>query len=37
MKYYTFYRENDDFEDILKDNILKPIIDTKIKFEIKTK
>jgi hypothetical protein len=32
MKYYTFYRENNDFEEILKDNILKPIIDTKIKW-----
>lgn len=32
MKYYTFYREDNNFDDILKDTILKPIIDTKIKW-----
>jgi hypothetical protein len=30
MKYYTFYRENNDFTDILNDPILKKSIDTKL-------
>ena len=32
MKYYTFYRENNNFDDILKDSNIKPIIDTKIRW-----
>lgn len=32
MKYYTFYREDNNFDDILKDSIVKPIIDTKIRW-----
>ena len=27
MKYYTFHRENNDFEDILKDNNIKKTFD----------
>lgn len=30
MKYYTFYRENNNFTDILNDAIIKKIIDEKI-------
>ena len=30
MKYYTFFRENDNFDDILSDNIVKKIAGTKI-------
>ena len=30
MKYYTFYRENNNFTDILSDPIIKKMIDTKI-------
>lgn len=30
MKYYTFYRENNDFTDILNDPIIKKIVDEKI-------
>lgn len=32
MKYYTFYRESNVFDDIVKDSILKPIIDTKTRW-----
>jgi hypothetical protein len=32
MKYYTFYRESNNFDDILSDNSVKKIIDTKIKW-----
>jgi len=32
MKYYTFYRENNDFNDLLKDPIVKKIVDTKIQW-----
>jgi hypothetical protein len=32
MKYYTFYREDDKFDDILKDIILKKLIDQKIRW-----
>jgi hypothetical protein len=32
MKYYTFYRESNNFDDILKDNSVKKIIATKIKW-----
>ena len=32
MKYYTFFREDNNFDDMLKDTLLKPIIDTKIKW-----
>ena len=32
MKYYTFYRENNNFDDIEKDNIVKKFADTKIKW-----
>lgn len=32
MKYYTFYRESNNFDDILKDPIIKQIIDVKIKW-----
>jgi hypothetical protein len=32
MKYYTFFREDNNFDGILKDTILKPIVDTKIKW-----
>lgn len=30
MKYYTFYRENNNFSDILKDPMIKKIVDLKI-------
>jgi len=30
MKYYTFYRENNNFDDILNDQIIKKIIDEKM-------
>jgi hypothetical protein len=30
MKYYTFYRENNDFSDILRDPLVKKMIDEKI-------
>ena len=32
MKYYTFYRENDNFDDILNDQIIKKIIDEKLRW-----
>jgi hypothetical protein len=32
MKYYTFYRENNNFDDILSDNIVKKFAQTKIKW-----
>lgn len=32
MKYYTFYRESNDFDDILNDNIIKKIVDEKIRW-----
>jgi hypothetical protein len=32
MKYYTFYRENNNFDDIESDNIVKKFADTKIKW-----
>jgi len=32
MKYYTFYRENNNFDDILNDLIIKKIIDEKIRW-----
>lgn len=32
IKYYTFYRENNNFSDLLNDPIIKKIIDTKIKW-----
>ena len=32
MKYYTFFRENNNFDDILADNSVKKIIATKIKW-----
>lgn len=32
MKYYTFYRENNNFDDILNDNIIKKITDEKIRW-----
>lgn len=32
MKYYTFYRENNNFDDILNDQIIKKIIDEKIRW-----
>ena len=32
MKYYTFFRENNDFTDILKDPIIKKIVDEKIQW-----
>ena len=32
MKYYTFYRENDNFDDILNDTIVKKIIDEKLRW-----
>ena len=31
MKYYTFYRENNNFDDILNDTIVKKIIDEKLR------
>jgi hypothetical protein len=33
MKYYTFYRDSDDFTDILNDQVLKKSIDQKITWE----
>ena len=30
MKYYTFYRENNNFTDILTDNNIKKVVDMKI-------
>jgi hypothetical protein len=33
MKYYTFYRESNDFTDILKDPSIKSCIATKIKWK----
>jgi hypothetical protein len=32
MKYYTFYRENNSFDDILSDVIIKKFADTKIRW-----
>ena len=32
MKYYTFYRENNNFDDILNDTIVKKIIDEKLRW-----
>ena len=32
MKYYTFYRENNNFDDILNDQIIKKIIDEKMRW-----
>jgi hypothetical protein len=32
MKYYTFYRENNNFNDIERDNIVKKFAETKIKW-----
>ena len=32
MKYYTFYRESNNFDDILNDNIIKKIIDEQIRW-----
>ena len=32
MKYYTFYRENNNFDDIENDNIVKKFAETKIKW-----
>ena len=32
MKYYTFYRENNNFDDIESDNIVKKFAETKIKW-----
>jgi hypothetical protein len=32
MKYYTFYRENNNFNDLLKDPIVKKIVDIKIRW-----
>ena len=32
MKYYTFYRENNNFSDIESDNIVKKFAETKIKW-----
>ena len=33
MKYYTFYRENNDFTDILTDNNIKKVVDMKISWQ----
>lgn len=33
MKYYTFYRENNNFDDILNDLNLKKLIDNKIRWK----
>ncbi len=33
MKHYTFYRENDKFDDILKDPAIKKLIYTKIRWK----
>lgn len=32
MKYYKFYRESNKFDDILKDNVIKKLIYTKIRW-----
>ena len=32
MKYYTFFRESNDFKDILTDPLIKKSIDTKLKW-----
>ena len=32
MKYYTFYRENNNFDDILNDQIIKKIIDERLRW-----
>jgi len=32
MKYYTFYRENNNFDDILADNIVKKFAEQKFKW-----
>ena len=32
MKYYTFYRENNNFDDILTDTIIKKIIDERFRW-----
>lgn len=32
MKYFTFYRENNNFDDILTDPIIKKLIDEKIRW-----
>lgn len=32
MKYYTFYRENNNFDDILTDTIVKKIIDERLRW-----
>jgi hypothetical protein len=32
MKYYNFYRENKNFDDILNDQIIKKIIDEKLRW-----
>lgn len=32
MKYYTFYRENNNFDDILTDQIIKKIIDERLRW-----
>lgn len=32
MKHYTFYRENDKFDDILKDSVIKKRIYTKVRW-----
>jgi hypothetical protein len=32
MKYYTFYRENNNFDDILNDTIIKKIVDEKLRW-----
>jgi hypothetical protein len=32
MKYYTFYRESNNFDDLLSDPIIKKIADTKIQW-----
>ena len=33
MKYYTFYRENNNFTDILTDNNIKKVVDMKISWD----
>ena len=32
MKHYIFYRESNDFTDILKDSVVKKVVDTKMKW-----
>ena len=32
MKYYTFYRESNNFDDIISDNIVKKFAETQIKW-----